>query len=63
VRKSIKQSKEIVDTSVKKIKNAIGGISDETGRNKIRKTENRKRTTPGIPKWSPTVVLTRPDVA
>jgi len=50
VRKSIKQSKEIVDTSVKKIKNAIGGISDETGRNKIRKTENRKRTTPGIPK-------------
>ncbi len=64
MRKSIKQSKEIVDTSVKKIKNAIGGISDETGRNKIRETKkNRKRTTPGIPTWSPTVVLTRPDVA
>jgi hypothetical protein len=29
----------------------------------LNRTRNGKRTTPGIPTWSPTVVLTRPDGA
>ena len=28
-----------------------------------KKVKSSKRTTPGIPTWSPTVVLTRPDNA
>ena len=32
-------------------------------RKKVAKEKRRKRTTPGIPTWSPTVVLTWPDDA
>ena len=32
-------------------------------KNKIRAKSKKLRTTPGIPTWSPTVVLTRPEHA
>ena len=39
------------------------GLNQPQNSNRYKKVEKSKRTTPGIPTWSPTVVLTWPDSA
>lgn len=48
--------------SKRRRKSLIWNKNFEGGKN-ARVFEGSKRTTPGIPTWSPTVVLTRPDDA